>query len=642
MATSDRKPYESATVLDQAFLDDCHDNLVNQLELVVDIDAPIRVPYISPTLSLVDISWPAHGFTIGDLVQVYTSDFGSDFDYYTVTSASTDAFTFDAVLPPFPPSGELIFIGKLRLSDRNKYVGPTFYEARLNFPVISRTIGEFLNPTLEFSQLQLEVNNADGKFNNIMPAGEDYGSWIGRAVSVKMGLRDVASTYKEIFSGHVTDKGGFSRTVKSFSLIARNDFERINVDFPKAAFKITTYPNIEPEIENTIVPIVYGDWTVNVQPDGASIPAFPTNGNDVDVMGTSSFSTLIDLVISDNDNTFFDTSEVYVLRSQVYYKFDVADVVGVVNNRAFQLRQSGTSPAGTTLIDGAAYEFKRGDKFYVKVKGKALGGYDDNIVWQARDILFTYAEVAVGDFDTSWATYRDKAAPAESAISTFKSRAWIQEAQQTLTYALSMFEQVRLEAFIDRNLKLKIRSLHLDDFISSPPYAVRNWDVEAGSFAPKLDDRNNFNRVRGSFNFLPNRNENYQETPIFKNVVAIQHADKEISKRIVFPNLYESSVVADQVKEVLRIASSYIEVIEATLTWRSLLLDIGDFVKVNVSIQGTEFVNVPAMVREIGYDPAGIKIPVKMWSFQLMPFPGHAPGFSGITGGSDAAITEET
>ena len=572
MATSDRKPYETAVVLDQAFLDDCHDNLTNQLELIVDIDSPI---------------------------------------------------------------------GVLHLSDRNKYVGNVFYEARLNFPIISRTVGEFLSPVLEFSQLQLEINNADGLFNEILPAGANFAGWIGREVSVKIGLRDVASTYKEIFSGHVTDQAGFSRSVKSFTLIARNDFDRVNVDFPKNVFSVSSFPNIEDEHINKLVPIIYGDWTTEVQTSGASVPAYVVNGLDTSVNGDTSNSTLIELVISDNNNTFFDTSEVYLLKSDVFYKFDPADVVGVVNNRAFQLRQSATAPVGVTLVAGVPYSFVVGDKFFCKVKGKDLGAYDDNIVSQAKDILITYAGVTVSEFDANWDTYRDKAAPAESAISTFKSRIWLREAQKSLTYALSLLEQVRIEAFVDRNLKFKLNSLHLDEFVPAPSFAIKNWDLESGSFSPRLDDRNNFNRVRGSYNFLPNRNDNFGETRIFKNAAAITQAGKEISKRIVFPNLYDDTVVSNQVKEILKISASYIEVISVNLTWRSMLLDIGNFVRINVDIQGTQFSDVPAMIREIGYDPSGIKIPVKLWSFQLMPFPGHSPTFSGITGGSTSIITQE-
>jgi hypothetical protein len=122
MGTVNRKPYLTSSVLDQAFLDECQDNLTNQLELIVDLETPD---------------------------------------------------------------------GYIYLSDRNKYVGDTFYEARLNFPVISRTIGEYLNPTIEFSQLTLEISNVDGFLNHMLPSGADYTSWIGRSVSIKLGLRDI-------------------------------------------------------------------------------------------------------------------------------------------------------------------------------------------------------------------------------------------------------------------------------------------------------------------------------------------------------------------------------------------------------------------------------------------------------------------
>jgi hypothetical protein len=570
MATFNRTPYLTVSVLDQSFLNDCHDNLVNQLELVVDIESPT---------------------------------------------------------------------GTLHLSDRNKYVGSTFYEARLQFPIIQRTIGEFLSPTLEFSQLQLEINNADGKYNNLLPAGDDYDGWIGRQVSVKMGLRDVASTYKEIFRGRVTDQGGFQRSIKSFTLIARNDFEKINVSFPKTVLKATSYPDIDPEFENVILPLIYGDWTKEVEPDAASVPAFPVNTANPNVDGSTSNTVSIECIISENNNLFFNSSHVYVLRGDLFYKFHASDIHDVVNNRTFKIKQSGNG--GVTTIDGSPYNYQRGDKFYCRVKGKDLSAYSDNIVEISRDILINQAGLVSGDFDSSWNTLRDKNTPVQSAIYSIKSRVWIQEPQEALSYVLSLLEQVRLEAFIDRNLKLKLRSLHFEDFVASPSFEVKNWDIEAGSFVPKIDDRNNFNRVRGSYNFLPNRNENIYESGTYRNQAAIDQAGKVISKRVIFPNLYELDDVSYQVQEILKFASSYIETIDCALTWRSMLLDIGDFVKINVNIQGTVFEGIPAMIREIGYDPAGIKIPVKMWSFQLMPFSGHNPAYSGIVGGSTATIIEE-
>lgn len=643
MAGGNRKPFLTATVLDQNLLDKCHDNLVNQLELIVDIQAPSGAKsYTNPTANEVEISAVRHGYIVGQTITIIEADDSGLVGDWPIISRTEDSFRINKGSAVSPASGSLEYEQTLHLSDRNKYVGHHFYEARLKFPIVKRTVGEFLSSEIEFSSVQFEINNADQMFNRLLPGGEDFDGWIGKRVSVKLGLRDVAATYTEIFRGKVTDEGGFKRTVKSFTLVARNDFDRINQNFPTTVFDEGTYPDIEDDKVNTTIPVIYGDWTTDVEPDAASIPAFCVNGDNVDVNGASSFSENAQFVISFNANTFFDDSEVYLIRGENIFQFDPADIVNVNGDKNyFEIRQSGTTPAGITSVDTGLFEYKRGDKIFVKVKGKNLGAYDDNIIEIGKDILLSYGGVTSGDFDSTWATYRDKASPTESAISTFKARAWVQQPTPALTYVLSMLEQVRLEAFIDRNLKLKISSVHLDDFDPSPTFTIKNWDLEHDSFQPRLDNRNNFNRSKGVYNFLPNRNENFAETAVFRNDAAIVQAGKEISKQVVCPNLYQESVVADQVKEILKLTGAYLENIELALTWRSLLLDIGNFVKINVDIQGTQFSEIPALIREIGYDPAGMKIPIRLWSFQMVPFPGWSPGFAGITGGSTATIVQE-
>lgn len=574
MATIDRKPYLTATTLDQAFLDECQDNLTNQLELIVDVETPN---------------------------------------------------------------------GYLYLSDRNKYVGERFYEARLNFPVIARTIGEYLNPSIEFSDLQIEINNSDSLLNPILPSGADYSSWIGKTVSVKLGLRDVQTTYREIFFGRVTEEGGFQRGVKSITLLYRNEFSQLNTEFPKAVFKSSVFPDIESDYENTIVPIIYGDWTTDVEPGGASIPATQVNGDNDDVNGITSFTIPIQFIISDDELSLFDISEVYLLKSDVYYKFDSADITNVIENRYFELLQKDTTPPSTTLIDGAPYQYTKGDKFFVKVIGKDLGdpALISNIVSQSKDILISHIGADPSIFNTTWDYFEAKSLPAVSAIANIKSRIWLKDPQAGLNYVLSLLEQVRLEAFIDINGKLSLSSLHFDEFDPSPTYSIKNWDVERESLKLGIDDKMNFNRGRGSFNFLPNRNENYLETGTYRNTPAITQIGKEISKRIVFPNLYIASDVENQLIEILKICSGYLELLNVNLTWRSLLQDIGNWVKINIQISGTQFSNVPCLIREIGYDPAGIKISMMLWSFQMLPFPGYSPGYSGIVGGDSATITLE-
>lgn len=532
--------------------------------------------------------------------------------------------------------------GTIYASDRNKYVGGTFYEALLTFPVIRRTVGEWLSTDLEFSTIELSFSNVDGRFNSLLPGGSGFGGWIGKTVVIKMGLRDVAATYTTIFSGVVTDVGGFGRDVKSIRITARDKFDSVNVSFPSAAFTRTSFPDIEDENVGKIVPEIYGDFTTAINPQASSVPAFVVNGADANVIGGTRDN--IELRISNNDNTVFDSTTVYLLRGSEYFLIDSADVVNVsVGKNAFEIDQD----TGNTLVDGVNYVLNNGDQFFCRVKGKDLGSggiYDDNIIEIARDILITHGGLVAGDFDANWDTYRDKAAPAESAISAFKARVWIQEPQTAMEFALSLLEQVRLEAFISRDLKVKIGSLHFDDFVApgSISYNIRNVDIIKNTFNPNLDTRNNFNRARAEYSFLPDENANTQTSATFKNIAAITQAGKQIDKKVIFPNLYVENDVELQLKEILKLSSSYLEIIDLELTWRALLLDIGDFVKLNVNIGSTVFSDIPAFIRDIGYDPAGFKIPAKIFSLQMTPYPGFSPGFTGIVGGSTATITEET
>src|SRR3990172_3189538 len=202
MGSGDRKPYETATVLDQTFLDLCHDSLVNQLELIVDIEAPSGdKAYTNPTGTQVEITSLLHGFVIGDSVEITSASDSGLVGTFTIiaTGFSQDVFRITKGSAVAPATGVLEYNQTLHLSDRNKFVGQYFYEARLVFPIIKRTVGEFLSTEIEFSNLSLEINNADQKFNRLLPAGIDYDGWIGKSVAVKLGLRDVAATYKEIF-----------------------------------------------------------------------------------------------------------------------------------------------------------------------------------------------------------------------------------------------------------------------------------------------------------------------------------------------------------------------------------------------------------------------------------------------------------
>ena len=534
--------------------------------------------------------------------------------------------------------------GFIRASDRPKYVisggAGIFYENRMKFPVISRTVGEWLSTQIEFSVLKLTLNNADGKFNDLLPDGLNYDGFIGRSVEVKLGLRDVGSTFTTIFKGTISDVGGFARDISAINITARDNYDKLDVKFPNTVLSAASFPNIQDDVVGTLVPVIYGDWTVAGNPlsSNASVPAFVLNGADPNVNGTISNTNDVELIISENDLKSLSSSDVWVKKGDNYFNLSPLDITVGIGNRFVDIAQD---TGNSTIEGGANYIFEESDEYFVKCIGKDLAGFDDNIVEQARDILKTYAGVLVSEFDSNWDTFRSKASPSESSIATIRCRIWIQDPQSVLAFVLSLLEQVRLEAFIDRNLMLKISSLHLDDFSSSPSFKVTNFDVVEKSFRPTTPVRNTFNRAQAVYSFLPDSNENSKQTSFYRNNAAVAQMNKVIDKRIVFPNLYIESDVESQLKEILKISSSGLEHIDCELTWRALLLDIGDFVSLDVKIGSTIYENVPCLIRDLGYDPQGIKIPVRLWSTQLLPFPGYT-GVTGSVGGSSANIVQET
>lgn len=531
--------------------------------------------------------------------------------------------------------------GTIHASDRNKYVGGTFYEALMTFPVIGRTIGEWLAPEIQFSTLTIELSNADGRFNNLLPGGADYDSWVNREIEVNMGLAEQSATYTRIFKGTITDIGGVKRSVKSITLLARDNYDRLSTTFPNQVLTKDAFPDIEDDKAGMVLPVIYGDFTVALEPSPAIVPSFVVNGADPDVIGGPLNN--VDCIISENDLSLFDNTKVYLLKNEAYLLVPSSEITNVgAGNKRFEVRQNTATLWADDNGASVAYLYQTGDQFFVRVKGKDLGAYDDNLVAQAKDLLLTYGSVVSGDLDANWDTYRDKATPSQSAIVNIKSRVWRQEKTPLIQFVLSMLEQVRLEAFIDRDQQIRLNSLHFEDFVASPTFTLKNWDIVKESFSPQLDERNNFNRAQGAYDFHPDLNENARATALFRNQASITQISKEISKQIVFPNLYVETDVEAQLTEILRMASSMFEIIDLQATWRSLLQDIGDFVSIDVKIGSAQFEMVPAMIRNIGYDPNGLKIPMRVWAFQMCPFPGYVPAFPGTVGGYSATIDKET
>lgn len=620
MGTSDRRPYLSATSLTQGLLDQCQDNLTGKLEMVCIIT----------------------GFA--------------------------------------DPYGTLV------LSDRAKYIklpGSTysrFCEPRATFPVISKSIGDWLSSQLEMSSCDIEINNSDGKYNELLPGGRNYNGFINREVEILVGIGEDGDSYQRIFKGKITKIGGYERSKKSFKIHAMNRFDSLNVDIPPRVFLKGTgageFEYLDDEMIGKGIPIIYGDYTVNlrkvkvVSPDdpliqlvqeASQVPAFVVNGRDFLVNKSITDpdtgepdpdvgSVPVMLLVSDNALSFFDTSTVLMHRGDKYYIFASSDItiIPATDNRAFQITQ-------TNLMVGEdgtePWIYADGDEFFVAVKGRTFPSYSLwNPVRQVEFLLKEYGGVIEADFGTYWAFWT-----LMLETKGTHSRIWLQDSQKLLEYCLSVFEQVRIEMFIDGEDKLALHGMYFEGFNFDPDYSLKNWDLIKDTANPRLDDTAIFNAAKADYGYCPAINENNFSTPIYVNQTAIDQMSNKITKTIVFPNLYNESDVVYQLTEMLRIAP-YIEYLECSLTSRSLLLDIGDQISLNINIGGINFVSyidddgneklftdkVTGIIRSIGYDPKGLSIPVKIWLLQMISFPDSLKtDVQGKVTGYDVVITQE-
>jgi hypothetical protein len=500
----------------------------------------------------------------------------------------------------------------LHVSDRNKYVDGVFYEALATLPTIKRTLGEWL--------------------------GVNFSSWIGRSVIISIGLRDVASTYKKIFQGEITEIGGMKRSSSSFIIIARDINNKYNISFPTKVFSKVDYPLIDDSKVGTLIPFILGDYTANLNNDPAIVPAIVVNGLDP-TMNVSPWTTNVQIVICVNSINYINQNHIYLKRGDSIYQISPLDVYNIGTNlNSFEVMQN----TANTLIESDSYKYASNDEFLVRVE--AIDKYSSlyNPLSQARHILTEYANVPELSFDTSWDYFRNKSTPAGFGITNMYSRIYITEAQNSIEYCQSIFEQLRLEFYITTDNTFKVNSLCFEDFTdpTAITYTIKDWDIEQGTLTPALDERININKMQGYYNYIPFRKENMLKTKYFINTLAVTQIGKTIQKIVVFPNLYIASHVEYQVQEMCRLSSAYSEQLTCNITWRGLLLDLGQFIKLDVEINSLSFINVPCMIRNIGVDPNGFKLNINLWSFQLIPYPNYLPSYAGTCGGYNATITQ--
>jgi len=547
------------------------------------------------------------------------------------------------------------------LSDRAKYVyhssidATIFYQPRVTFPQINRTVGDFLSNTLELSSLQVTINNADQYFNAVLPGGDLYNGFINKIMVVEVGIGEDLANYHTIFVGQITRVGGFSRDYKSFQLTAKNRFEILNVSFPDKYLSRDAFAFLDDDLVGVAVPVIFGDWTVNLARSHPSVPGLVVNGKNplvnksvVDINGDPDpnvGSARVQVTISISPLSFLNDSRVHLKRGEVAYIFDSSDIeiLAGLDNRFVYITQNNLQVDEPPV----PWIYEDGDEFYFEVKGKTFTNpiTIGNPIAQARSLLTQYAGLLSSDFDSSWDTYTTRV-----ATKGWLSRCWIQDQQPLFEYIMSMFEQIRLEVYVNNDNKLAITSLWMEDFIPAPSFKLTNFDIIRGTLKPRLEDRNVFNSAKAEYGFDPSITQNRFSTAQYSNETAVTQMGSKIAKLIVFPNLYEESHVLDNLTEILRLIP-YVEYIECSVTPRSLLLELGQNIGLNINVGGFNLVDkfgvlyndmVTGIVRSLGFDPKGMSIPIKVWMLQMVAFPYSVKiDVAGKIAGYNIAITKD-
>jgi hypothetical protein len=563
---------------------------------------------------------------------------------YYQNATTVDQATLDACLAA--GENQLEFIVEvslpdgtfLRLSDRPKYVGSYFYQGRIAVPKVTRKISELFSPSLVFSEIEIEVSNVDGIYNHLLVGGASYTPFFGQSIELKIGLRDLSASFISVFRGFIHYEGSVERGSKTFTLRARDQFEQLNKPLPLPKITATDFPSAPAESLGKTIPLVLGDWEDGFQFDSVAPVEI---GTGITVLAKTAATTFKGGLVG------YNVGGGYFVFSVGNYTPDTITDVLVKRGDSFLEANFSSSPVATAgywsaqvtslkLSGGGTtpYVFQQGDLACIKVKVPyEVGGYS-NIVSIAKECLFVLCGVSASDLDaTSWNYLEGKSSPASGNITAIKARVWIGDDSKAsertaLSTVITLLKHVRVDLFIDRNRRIKLLSLALEDNPQPTAAAdVSQFHVLEQSFRPEADKRSFFNSAAANYSYSPIFGTTTLKGALRTNFTSVSKSGKQIAKEIDFPWLYEESDVQAQVDEYVRFFSAGLEYVRASLTWNHVIRDLGEFVRVTFSVGCVAFDAVPMVIRELAVNPETGGVDVVLLSFANLPYPNYQPPY---------------
>lgn len=524
----------------------------------------------------------------------------------------------------------------LRFSDRSKYVGDDYYEGRAQFPDIKRTVGELVSPTIQFSEMSVELNNVDGFYNEYLTTGANYFNFIGARLEIKVGVYDKIATFFTMFDGYVPDEDGYSIDREKITIRARDKAEKLNRATGLPVINSTDFPDAPDESLGKIIPMVLGRWSVGytIDPDINSRGAISSRWSDFQYN-----------VITDAPKNFYGGIVGYHVGGG-FFVFSIGTYTpSTIQNchikRGKDLISVNFVPtpqdaAGYWVVQVLSinvvgdyeipYTYTAGDLAAISVDVPYSPNEYSNPVRLAKEILITLGGLSlINDFDnTSWSDLELKSSPAKSAIANIPARIWIgKEDDKILELVLGLLEQVRIEMYWNNDQKVALKSLHVEDFVGQYIANIEQAVIAENSFKIVSDQRNFFNIAAANYGWTPLLDKTQLQTQKRKNQNSIDKSGKQVIKIIDIPNLYVEGDVLNQLDEFIRFYSCGQQYVECQIAWTQLLRDLNEIIKLTYDVGSIDFLIIPMKIRDITFMPATGCLMFKMLSFSNFPYTGN-------------------
>ena len=532
----------------------------------------------------------------------------------------------------------------IKVSSIPKYVGDDFYEGRAVLPAIKKTLGSFLNPVFQFEDTNISVSNVDGELNKYFINGDSYNTFIGSQIVFKLGISDISSSYIEIFKGDIKNQNGIEQSKDIIQFNAQNILTNYNRTLSLPQITSAVFPSAPSNNIGKKIPVVIGDWTVgcNVVLTGSTKVNVSGTDYDAETYTTNNFYGGIIgyyigggyFVFATGNYTPSTISNTWLKRGDKLLAVNFNSTAQVVGGYYTCLISSIKKSGGGTI----AYSYEQGDELIISVSI----GSDDNLVSQAKKLMTDILGLSLTSFDSSWVTLSSKATPSQSAITTIKSRVWYgDDSTPLIEYINSMLTQVRLKLFVDKNGLFKLFSLHFEDWpTTSSVRKIDKFQVIEQSLKVNLDEQNFICGANANYSFTPTSNATMLTTILKTNNTAkTAIGGSNILKTIDFPNLYVQSDVDNQITEIVRLFSFPLEYLTISTAWTGLLDDIGDFLNIDIQLNGINYQNVPCIIIDKTVNLQTFQIDYKLLSLNGFSYPNNVLTLNGMLSSYNKALS---